>query len=148
MKSRILSVFLLIWVGLLLHHSSPANGKGQHEKPHGHGHWSAPPEAAKRVNPIPRNKASMERGKKLYQTHCAVCHGPDGKGDGPAAAGLSPRPTNLVQMAGHHSDGDFAWKIANGRGAMPAWKGVLSENDIWDLTNFIQSFGKQPHSHE
>jgi hypothetical protein len=31
---------------------------------------------------------------------------------------------------------------------MPGWKGVLSENDIWHLTNFIQSLGKQPHSHE
>jgi len=44
-------------------------------------------------------------------------------------------------MAGHHPDGDYAWKIANGRGAMPAWSGSLTENQIWDLVNFIQSLG-------
>jgi mono/diheme cytochrome c family protein len=48
-------------------------------------------------------------------------------------------------MAGQHSDGDFAWKIANGRGPMPAWKSVLQENQIWDLVNFIQTLGdKKP----
>ena len=42
-------------------------------------------------------------------------------------------------MAGQHPDGDFAWKVANGRGAMPAWKEILSERDIWHVVNYIQS---------
>jgi mono/diheme cytochrome c family protein len=46
-------------------------------------------------------------------------------------------------MASHHADGDIAWKIENGRGAMPAWKGRLKEKDIWHLTNFIQAFSSQ-----
>jgi mono/diheme cytochrome c family protein len=45
-------------------------------------------------------------------------------------------------MAGHHPDGDIAWKIANGRGPMPAWKETLSQKDIWHLTNFVQSLGQ------
>jgi mono/diheme cytochrome c family protein len=42
-------------------------------------------------------------------------------------------------MFGHHTDGDIAWKIENGRGAMPAWKGKLKQMEIWNLTNFIQA---------
>jgi mono/diheme cytochrome c family protein len=52
---------------------------------------------------------------------------------------MKPSPSNLAERAGQHSDGDFAWKISNGRGSMPAFKNQLTENQIWDLTHFIQS---------
>jgi mono/diheme cytochrome c family protein len=112
-----------------------------------HEHWMAPAEAAKRTNAVPADRASIERGGKLYQTHCVVCHGPTGLGDGPAGAALKPKPTNLVEMAGQHPAGDLAWKIENGRGAMPAWKGILSESQIWDLVNYIKSLGREEHLH-
>ena len=38
-------------------------------------------------------------GKALYTDYCAACHGNSGKGDGPAAAGLSPRPADLTGLA-------------------------------------------------
>lgn len=101
-------------------------------------HWMAPAEAAKRRNPVAASRASIERGRKLFQSHCVTCHGAQGRGDGPAAAALNPQPADLTVMAGQHPDGDFAWKIANGRGAMPAWKSRLKPNQIWDLVNFIQ----------
>jgi mono/diheme cytochrome c family protein len=148
MKRRILSVFLAMWLGLFVYHTSWANDKDESKRPTGDRHWTAPSEAAKRLNPVKRNQTSIKGGKRLFVTHCVVCHGPQARGDGPAAAGLAQKLPDFVMMAGHHSDGDVAWKIANGRGAMPAWKGTLSEKDIWDLTNFIQSLGKRPHHHE
>jgi mono/diheme cytochrome c family protein len=36
-------------------------------------------------------------------------------------------------------DGVVTYRIANGKNSMPAWKSVLSENEIWDLLNFIRS---------
>ena len=105
---------------------------------HGQAHWASPKEAAARVNPIKNDKASVERGKKDYALHCVSCHGVNALGDGPAASSLDPKPTNLKAMSGAHTDGDFSWKIANGRGAMPPWGSVLQENQIWDLVNFIQ----------
>lgn len=106
-------------------------------------HWMAPEQEAKRSNPVKADGGSRARGKALFGKHCASCHGAEGRGDGPAGGALRPRPTDLAAMAGQHPDGDFAWKIANGRGAMPAWKGVLKEQQIWDVVNHIQ--GLAPH---
>jgi mono/diheme cytochrome c family protein len=115
-----------------------------------HGHWMAPEAAAKRPNPVKANNASRARGKKLFAANCASCHGVAGRGDGPAGAALNPKPADLTAMAGQHPDGDFAWKIANGRGPMPAWNGQLSEKNIWDLVNFINSLAgpKKNHQHD
>ncbi len=109
-------------------------------------HWISPEAAQKRVNPVERNEESITRGADLFAANCASCHGRTGVGDGPAAVALNPKPANLRKMSGQHPDGDFAWKIANGRGAMPAWKRSLDENQIWDLTNFIQSMSMDEYA--
>ena len=111
-------------------------------KTNAHG-WKVPDEAAKRQNPIPKNAISINNGNRLFLKYCVVCHGKNGDGDGPLSSELNPKPANLKERAGNHSDGDFAWKIANGRGAMPAFKDQLSENQIWNLTNFIQSLKQE-----
>lgn len=114
----------------------------------GGGHWTAPAEVARRANPVPADSFSLSRGRVLFEANCAGCHGPRGRGDGPAAARLETLPPDLTAMARQHTDGDFAWKIATGRGAMPPWKGILTENQIWDLVNFVQTLGDEPpHSH-
>lgn len=115
--------------------------RGHHSSAMPSGHWMAPEDAASQKNPVSVNAESIARGRKVFEANCVVCHGPNGNGDGPAGAALNPRPTNLRAMAGRHDDGDFAWKIANGRGPMPAWKGMLSETQIWEVVNYIQSLG-------
>lgn len=135
--SVVLSIIPVVVAGAGDHAQQRTSPK---DSAHGH-HWMAPPEAVKRPNPIPADTNSLTRGRKVFQENCANCHGANGRGDGRGAAPLNPRPTNLAAMAGHHSDGDYAWKIANGRGAMPAWKGILSDNQIWDVVNFIQRLG-------
>ena len=112
-----------------------------------HGHWMAPEEAAKRPNLVKANNASRARGKKLFAANCASCHGRAARGDGPAGAALNPKPADLTVMAGQHPDGDFAWKIAEGRGAMPAWKKALKDEQIWDLVNYIQGLAKPKKNH-
>ncbi len=128
------------------------NHEGGHSDSHGddHGkgaHWMSPEGEAKKPNPIKTDAASIQRGKKSYVMLCATCHGATAMGDGAAGATLDPKPTNLKAMSGGHPDGDFAWKIANGRGAMPAWKSLLKEDQIWDLVNFIQDLKNDSSSH-
>jgi mono/diheme cytochrome c family protein len=138
------SIAICLWIiAVALPDAASSDGKQTHD--HHEGHWSAPHEAANRPNPIPLDQTSIERGRELFQNKCALCHGTTGKGDGSAAKGLDPKPANLAEMSAHHPDGDIAWKIATGRGPMPAWKDILTENDIWDLTNFINNLGTNHH---
>ena len=58
-----------------------------------------------------------------------------GRGDGLVAAALPQRPADLVAMVPRHTDGDLAWRIANGRGFMPSWKQVLDKQQMWDVVN-------------
>jgi mono/diheme cytochrome c family protein len=128
---------LLIFVSLLIMLPSWSGGTEGHEG-HEKNHWSAPAKEAGRKNPVAADKASLERGGKLFKTYCASCHGEKGKGDGTAGTGITPKPSDLTRMAKYHKDGDLAWKIAIGRGPMPGWKSTLTENQIWDLVNFIK----------
>ena len=101
--------------------------------------WKAPAKAAKTSNPVEREPQSIQMGQKVFQQFCASCHGPTGRGDGPAASKLVPKPADLVARAKHHSDGDFFWKIATGRPPMPGFKDQLSSRMIWHTINFIRS---------
>ena len=146
MTGRVIRRNILYSIILLLSLSSTALAGGMHnkglhdaKKDEGPGHWMAPEEASKLNNPIPAKFESIMRGKYTYLRSCATCHGDNADGNGPVAAALTPKPANLIKMSGIHSDSDFAWKIMNGRGSMPAWKNILSMDQIWDLVNYIQS---------
>jgi mono/diheme cytochrome c family protein len=129
-------IFTVLTIGLM----SFVYAGGKHGGGHGqNAHWMSPEKESARVNPIKRDKDSIARGAALYEKNCAACHGAKARGDGPAGKALNPKPADLKKMSGGHPDGDFAWKISIGRGAMPGWKGSLSENQIWDLVNYIQS---------
>ena len=97
--------------------------------------------AAVTQNPMPHDAASISRGAAIWKSTCAVCHGPEGRGDGPATASLPRKPKDLTRIARPpvFPDGVLAYRIANGGVVMPAWAGVLSEQDIWDLVNFIRA---------
>ena len=103
------------------------------------GPWEAP--AAEKGKKSPGGNTAS--GKKLAETNCASCHGASGKGDGPAAAALNPKPADWTSAkVQSESEGELFWKISNGRGPMPPWK-HLSEKDRWDLVSYVKSLGKK-----
>jgi mono/diheme cytochrome c family protein len=109
----------------------------------GQAKWVAPSAAAAVKNPNTCNDATLKDGKKLYTSLCAPCHGDKGKGDGPAAGALTPKPANHTSPAVQaESDGSLFWKISEGRGAMAAYKGQLTEPQRWSLVCFIRSLKK------
>jgi mono/diheme cytochrome c family protein len=105
--------------------------------------WKAPPEAKNLKNPQPPTPTSIANGKKLAEANCVSCHGPKGKGDGPATAALPPpKPADwTAPRVKTETDGELFWKISDGRGAMPPFK-HLPERDRWDLVNYIRSLQK------
>lgn len=98
------------------------------------------------VNPFPPTEASLARGAALYGQQCAICHGPAGKGDGPQAAALNPRPLDLRQHVTAHPDAVLFGFMSDGvRGtAMPAYREIFTEEDRWNLLNYVKTFGGQP----
>jgi mono/diheme cytochrome c family protein len=92
-------------------------------------------------NPVASNAASVARGKELFQQNCVMCHGIDGRGDGPQAASLSPAPTDFRFHMPLHTDPQFYAFIHDGyQGtAMPAFGKAFSPTDIWNLVNYLRS---------
>jgi mono/diheme cytochrome c family protein len=104
------------------------------------GEWKAPPEAKSVKNPV----KGVGNAKKNIETNCVTCHGPNGKGDGPAAAALPPpKPADWTSAkVASETDGELFWKISNGRGAMPPWK-HLPDKDRWEIINYIRTLQKK-----
>ena len=100
------------------------------------------PDIAQVTNPIAASPESHARGEKLYMQHCSKCHGETGNGAGPSAHGFSMNPRQL--WAWHNADASadpyLFWMITNGRTDMPPWGVILSENERWDLVNYIKTF--------
>lgn len=91
------------------------------------------------ASPVRNTTAAVVDGERLFSTHCAACHGNDGTGAGPLAAGT--RPANLVRHAGRHRPGELYWWIAHGRAgtAMPAFAPPLGSEEIWSIVQFLQA---------
>jgi mono/diheme cytochrome c family protein len=104
--------------------------------------WKAPEKARVMKNPVAK-AAGIAEAKVAYDKNCVLCHGTAGKGDGPAAAAINPKPRNLADRAIQgQTDGELFWKITEGRGLMPGWK-TLPEQVRWGLVNYVRSLGGQ-----
>ncbi len=105
--------------------------------------WKAPPSADPVKNPYTENEAATLAGKKLYTQFCAICHGNKGKGDGLAGMALKPRPADFTKDAIQtQTDGAIYWKITEGKAPMAAYKSSLTDEQRWQLVNFIRSLAK------
>jgi high-affinity iron transporter len=86
---------------------------------------------------------SMARGAAVYQANCASCHGPMGRGDGPAGRGLTPRPANLADpgVMGAKSRVDLYRQLLLGVAgtAMPAFERILPDSDRWAVASYVMT---------
>ncbi|MDR5695745.1 MAG: cytochrome c [Armatimonadota bacterium] len=102
-------------------------------------HWKAPQEARTLQNPIKATQASIAKGKELYMTYCAKCHGLKGLGDGPSVGSLRVQAGLNLTILGSESDGEIFWKISVGRAEMPPFELILTPEERWHLVNFIRT---------
>lgn len=85
------------------------------------------------------------KGRAVYEKSCMACHGPQGKGDGPAGKVLVPPAADFTSAASKRkSDADLLRIIENGKPptAMIAWKGVLSAQEIQQVLTYVKSLRK------
>jgi len=105
------------------------------------------------LNPLATTRSVVKEGSMLYQQQCAVCHGAEGMGDGEAANSLNPSPALLAYMVQRPQSVDeyLMWTVSEGGKAfgtpMPAFKDMLSEEDIWKIVTFMRA-GFPPLSQE
>lgn len=88
----------------------------------------------------------IEQGKSLYMGHCAGCHGFDGGGNGPAANGMTPAPTNF-KTATSATLSDNAIQQAVLVGKLPVMRGyatILTANEINVLVLYLRSLATAP----
>lgn len=100
---------------------------------------------------------NSSNGQQMFTSYCSPCHGKAGKGDGPAAAALTPKPADLTQFtkkygkAGAFPAKDFddrlngmAMSAAHGSTDMPVWGPILREmgNDqlrFYNLRKYVET---------
>lgn len=96
-----------------------------------------------RKTPVPFDAISIANGAGLFAANCVPCHGPQAKGNGILAKALPKQPVDLLTEphTAMHTAGDFFHWLTYGRfeGIMPAFGDKLSEEDRWDVLNFLHA---------
>ena len=100
-------------------------------------------------SPVPANDATYANGAKIYRSQCAVCHGLPGQPESEISKGMFPK---VPQLWKHGVDddpvGETYWKVSNGirLTGMPGFKGNLSEEQMWQVSQLLANAPKLPPS--
>jgi len=96
--------------------------------------------------PVATDESTYVAGAKIYVGNCAVCRGFPNAEPWPIAKGMFPKPPRLFRGKGVTDDepGETYWKVANGirLSGMPAFKGSLSETELWQVTVLLANADK------
>jgi mono/diheme cytochrome c family protein len=84
---------------------------------------------------------AADTAETIYKAKCAMCHGPDGKGDTPAGKAMHVNDLSSEDVQ-KMSDSDLGAVISSGKGKMPAYK-TLAPDQVKDLVGFVRSLGKK-----
>jgi mono/diheme cytochrome c family protein len=117
-------------------------------------------EPKKTIKHVPIKPTSAASGQEMYKSYCAVCHGTDGKGGGPAAEALKTPPTDLTMLAKNNGGKYPGLKVAatirgeanlpaHGSKEMPVWGRLFwsmsggheaeVQQRVTNLNNYIES---------
>lgn len=102
----------------------------------------APRKARDRQNPLRRDPEAVTAGAKLFQQHCAECHGE-------MAEGSRKAPSLLADEVQQSTPGTIFWILTNGvvRRGMPVWS-KLPKAQRWQLVTYIKSLAPSPAKSE
>lgn len=100
-----------------------------------------------RKNPVPFSEVYVARGKKIYATQCAFCHGEKGDGKGDVATDMKLTLPNFTKpdTLKNRTDGELFAIIGKGADPMPGESGRLTDAQRWNLVNYLRTLsGKVP----
>ena len=103
--------------------------------------WNVPADQKDKKSYIKFDATSASQGEALYNANCASCHGNPGKNN--TLKSLNPIPPDLSGSSTNAlTDGELLYILNTGRGVMPSFKNVLSEEDSWKVISYLRSFHK------
>jgi cytochrome c553 len=100
-----------------------------------------------RKNPVKFTDVSVQRGKKIYNTQCALCHGQNGDGKGELAEDMKLNLPDFskADTLKDRTDGELFAIIGVGREPMPGQAGRMTDVQRWNLVNYLRALsGKEP----
>lgn len=90
--------------------------------------------------------ANADRGKVIYKEYCSQCHGATGKGDGPAASGLVPKPAIHANIPFEKHPPEYLYNVINyggpavGKSAnMPYWNLTIGQQGVADVVAYLKA---------
>jgi mono/diheme cytochrome c family protein len=97
-------------------------------------------------NPTAINADNLTAGAKEYEEHCAFCHGGAKAKISPMQNKFNPPSPQLINRIPHDPDNWLFWVTKHGvrMTGMPAWDGILSDEEIWKVVAFIKHSNKLP----
>lgn len=112
---------------------------------------STEPETAPQANVASapdQQVVSFKKGRLAYQVHCARCHGPEGRGDGPDAMALRPPPRDFATRPWSHGETPEAIRAVIRQGipgtAMTGWSELLSPQELDAVVDYVGTLGPPP----
>ena len=100
-----------------------------------------------RKNPVKFTEVSVQRGKKIFITQCALCHGEKGDGKGELAADMKLNLPDFTKADAlkERTDGELFTLIGTGKDPMPGQGGRMTDPQRWNLVNYLRTLsGKEP----
>jgi mono/diheme cytochrome c family protein len=85
------------------------------------------------------------KGKPIYEKNCLLCHGAEGRGDGPMGKVLNPPAANFSSPESlHKTDAQWLKVMREGHpdSAMTTWKGSLSEQEFQDVLAYVRQLSR------
>jgi mono/diheme cytochrome c family protein len=90
-------------------------------------------------DPFLATTRTLDEGKSLYQTYCSVCHGAEGKGDGPISGKIPPPPSYKSERVLAFPPGRIFHVLTMGSGKMPSYAGQLSADERWKVVTYVRT---------
>lgn len=92
-----------------------------------------------RSNPLPKTREVLDRGKKMYESHCIVCHGASGMGDGPVIGPYPKPPLLMSDKLVAYADSQIFHVITRGQNIMWAYGHKVREEDRWAIVHYVRA---------
>ncbi len=96
-------------------------------------------------NPVAQTPESLEQGKKYYDRYCFVCHGIEGKGDGPVIKrGFYPLNLTTPGVIARTDGYIYAYIRYGGKVMMPSYRESITSEQAWDIVNYVRELQGNP----